>query len=244
MRPLKPESHGASGDLQMHRIGDHVMLVRSCSSAFARPPPGCNVAWSRPAASAVQFDTSRLPGCHAKLLAQQLWRDNWRRSWRERFHPDPPGHMSRRVGFGRRINLRPVDAGVAESECRLSEKLPRMFCSSSTPIAMRITSYRHGSPTGGSENHGIHSPNNGEHPRHDPEKRRRRAAASLVPLISGTGATFVILARRRLGAKLVIKNAPANSTPTANRTEHAARNLPESNTGPELALAASKPAQC
>ena len=37
----------------MHRVGDHVMAVRSCSFGFARQPPGCNVAWSRPVASTV-----------------------------------------------------------------------------------------------------------------------------------------------------------------------------------------------
>src|SRR5436190_7148991 len=45
----------------MRRVGDHVKPVRSCLSAFARQPPGCDVAWSRPVAPTVQFDTSRLP---------------------------------------------------------------------------------------------------------------------------------------------------------------------------------------
>ena len=43
-------------------------------------------------------------------------------------------------------------------------QVARMFCSSSTPIAMRVTSYRRGSPAGRSENHGTRSSNNGEHP--------------------------------------------------------------------------------
>jgi hypothetical protein len=51
----KPQSHARvcvpphSEGLRMHRVGDHVMR-RSYSSAFARQPPGCNVAWSRLAA--------------------------------------------------------------------------------------------------------------------------------------------------------------------------------------------------
>jgi hypothetical protein len=53
----------------MHRVGDHVMPVRSCSSAFAKQPPGCNVAWSRPVASTVQFDTNRLPASARSRLA-------------------------------------------------------------------------------------------------------------------------------------------------------------------------------
>lgn len=42
-----------SESLRMHRISDHAMPIRSCSSAFAKQPPGCNVAWSKPVALTV-----------------------------------------------------------------------------------------------------------------------------------------------------------------------------------------------
>ena len=46
---------------EMHRLRDHVMPLQSCSPAFARPPPGCNAAWWRPAASTVRSSTSSSP---------------------------------------------------------------------------------------------------------------------------------------------------------------------------------------
>src|SRR4029079_15245253 len=51
----EPQSDVLSEGLRMRRVGDHVMPVESCSSAFARLPSGCNVAWSRPIASTVPF---------------------------------------------------------------------------------------------------------------------------------------------------------------------------------------------
>ena len=40
----------------MHLVGDHVMPVRSCSSAFARQPPGCSLVETRRIDGAVRYE--------------------------------------------------------------------------------------------------------------------------------------------------------------------------------------------
>jgi hypothetical protein len=72
----------------MHRVGDHVMPVRSCSSAFARQPPGCNgqrqLRNSRPS-SFTYFNTLRfVKVCGSRGLEaspqrhRRATRGNWR----------------------------------------------------------------------------------------------------------------------------------------------------------------------
>ena len=61
------------------------MRLRSCSCAFARQPPGCNAAWSKPAASTARSVTSKSPAS-ARFLASPSVGDRlafWRRVYEQ-----------------------------------------------------------------------------------------------------------------------------------------------------------------